>query len=374
MKRLIQLLVSAALPFSVSANAERSEEMPNQASESVINNPYSPLYPTPYKSLSDVPEQHHDGEGLSGCFVGDSKSGSHYHSPVYVPTIHCFNPFYRDELCNLRRLYRRHGLPPEPLPPIGAPRNYKPAPCQGCLNEEQVIDIFQVYHREIGIEPLGYRAAIIEDFPWDGRSSIDSRDCGRIEPYPDLSPYEKVNLPRKRRPFTGFNQLGEKCRDPQNRDLNWRVRFQIGWFESQDVQRKVDRGSYHKSALTKDRVPCIASHIIHTQTGVIRGRNGKCDVVRVSCTEGTEISNLDNFSENLSLDDHYGANYKANRRMLLHLPQSPVRKYLKPTVDRTKKPRGRLRERDPRQSNQEGNELFRHSTTAGSREQHILVN
>ena len=122
-KRLIQLLVSAALPFSVSANAERSEEMPNQASESVINNPYSPPYPTPYKSLSDVPEQHHDGEGLTGCFVGDSKSGSHYHSPVYVPTIHCFNPFYRDELGNLRRLYRRHGLPPEPLPPIGAPRN-----------------------------------------------------------------------------------------------------------------------------------------------------------------------------------------------------------------------------------------------------------
>lgn len=357
--RALFLLLSLAVPANLDSDRFVQIDKNNEAPAN---------QDSPYKSLADVSEKYHDGEKLTGCFVGDS-IGRLMH-PSAIESVDCWNPFYWDEHGNLRNWYKRFRLPSEPFPPLGIPREYKPAPCEGCLNEEQAIDIFRVYHREIGVKPLGYRARIIRDFPWDGRRSIDYRDCGEVDPHPGLDPYARVNLPRKMRPFTMDYQLGEKCRDPQNRDLTWRVSFQVGWIESRDIQKKVDRGHYHKSALAKDRVPCVASHIVHAQTGNLTGDRRFHLLVPKNCsTRIDNLNRLDGYKDDKAF-------YETRRRVYLYLPDSPYRKSLQPPPKKQRKKPSLSPKQDSHRQLQDSNNRFnipRHSTTTGAGKQHILV-
>ena len=263
---------------------------PNLAKET-NDNPTDYLNPTPYKSLADVPKQYHDGQRLTGCYIFDyvlTKDDDH-------PYTKCRNPYYWDEHGNLRNIFDPH-LPSRALFPqndYGLPETYKPAPCEGCLNEEQAIDIMRVYHQLLGIEPLGYRGIILKDFPWNGDVSITYNECVTDYPYPDLALYQRVNLPRKMRPFTGEGELRNQCKDSGNRDLTWMIQFQIGWIEEghyryhEDYPAKDIRlgkkslglllrgaGGYHENYPTKNiryPKPCIATHYIHAETGWIIG-------------------------------------------------------------------------------------------------------
>lgn len=257
--RLLSFLLLIVVPLSSLA-------------DDVNNDSTAYLNPTLYKSLADISERYHDGQRLTGCYVDD------YFSPENDEYLYddCENPFYWDEHGNLRNMFDPH-LPsraPFPLGYYGLPETYKPAPCEGCLNEEQVIDIMRVYHQFLGIKPLGYRAMILQDFPWNGNISITYSQyykCVTDYPYNDLAPYQRVNVPRKMRPFTGEGELRDQCRDPQNRDLTWMIQFQTGWIEEGHYLYHED----YPTTSIRYPTPCIATHYIHAKTGWIIGSGSR---------------------------------------------------------------------------------------------------
>ena len=265
----------------------------------------SPL-PTPdtYQSLADVPKEYHDGEKLTGCFTRDS-TATHPHStgPEYL----CDNPFYRDEHGHLRNWH--HQLwDKRPASIQGLPDTYNGAPCEGCLNEQQVIDVLRVYHQSTDYQPLGDRASIVRDFPWDGRSPLDSRRGCFLQPqdpYPNLTPYEKVNLPRSMKRY-----IAEHCKEPLG-DVTWKVEYQLGWVSQEQIARDLRDGYRHHSALGL-QIPWIGHILIHAKTGKIL-----MDVRHDY--------------------QHRKARYNAYQKLFLYLPDSPMREHWDkpPTPSRT---------------------------------------
>ena len=99
------------------------------------------------------------------------------------------------------------------------------APCEGCFSAEQVFTLFREYHRNLGVQPLGYRGELVEGYSWDG---IGPWNCTKYDPsyrgsiYPDpLGPHpnERVNMRRVRRPLLSSNEICGASTDPQGRDL-----------------------------------------------------------------------------------------------------------------------------------------------------------
>lgn len=335
MKRFIQLFVPIVFLFVATANAEPSHQ-------STID-PVIELNPTLYESLTDVPEKYHDGKKLIDCYISDKIVGK---SENNSNDIYCHNPFYLDEYGNLRHIYDFYLPFTEPFPPTRSPDTYKPAPCEGCLNERQAIDIARVYHDELSLKPLGYRATIVKDFPWNGQTAINL-DCMTDTPFPDLSPYDKVNLHRRFRPFTGDRQLLDQCRDLESRDLTWMIQFQVGWLE------KDYRGELPHS------IPCVAAHYIHAETGWIISSsktfyfgNPHSDMIggisnpsrhhiryAPECTKGTETDGYHNLLHpvDYSLLERYDALLEAYQQLFLYLPNSPRRKQLESHIQDIKR-------------------------------------
>ena len=314
----------------------------------------SPLSnPDAYQSLADVPEEYHDGEKLTGCFIRDSTFHLYDVEPR-VSRVRCNNPFYWDEDGNLRN-WDHELWDKRPAPIQGLPDTYKAAPCKGCLNEQQVVDVVRVYHRGMALYPLGYRASIVRDFPWDGRSSRDSRDGCYLrpkDPYPDLTAHEKVNLPRSLK-----RNFADHCKEPLG-DLTWRIEYQLGWIDSKQIVRQVNAGRRHESALNLAQLPRVRSMLIHAKTGK---------------------TPMNHISDSL----HLNAWYDAHQRLFLYLPDSPMRELWDktPTPPRTRSNRDsplygtdthfRSKSTDSRFGSTDPSP--KHSNTTGTGTQHILL-
>ena len=311
--------------------------LPLLAEKAAID-PYEDLpdyFPQHYRSLADVPEQYHDGEKLTGCFMLDSVTEKFipYELRLGEEEIECHNPFYWDEHGRIKNFrYVRHGGDPAAKPPSGlplgsGPREPQPTPCEGCLSEGQVLDVIRIYHSGLGIKPLGYKVSIVRGYPWNGLSEGRCRKyipnyLDSLHPDPrDPHPNERVNMRRIRRPMMGFNELADICRDPQNRDLTWRITFQIGWHEPEN--RILNEHNQHRRDWP--RTPCTVTHYIHARTGKIQGDQYYwllSDNPGERC-RGATIDNLKNFTA--SSYQTWKAWYDAYQRVFLYLPDSQVR-------------------------------------------------
>ena len=257
----------------ISATCLLLSVLPLLAEEAAIDS-YEDLpdyFPQHYRRLADMPEQYHDGEKLTGCFILDSvrsfrprvscgpvvpnlnlrviaisavPSEGHREPDPPKEEIICHNPFYWDEHGRIKHFFCDGD--PSAKPPLGLPLGFDPreaqsTTCDGCLSEEQVLDVFRVYHSGLGIKPLGYRVSIVRCYPWNGIRHPDFCDkydpnyLDSLHPDPrDPHPNERVNMRCIRRPMIGFNEFADGCKDPQNRDLTWRGSFQIGWHEPEN--------------------------------------------------------------------------------------------------------------------------------------------
>ena len=339
--------------------------LPILAQQAAVD-PYEDLpdyFPQHYRSLADVPEQYHDGEKLTGCFINESVTWDNIAlGPLFGPErIECHNPFYWDEHGRIKRFH--YTGDPARKPPSGLPlgseqREPQPAPCEGCLREAQVLDVVQVYHRELGIEPLGYKTSIVRGYPWNG---ISTGHCRKYNPnyldslHPDPRnphPNERVNMRRVRRPMMSFNELADICKDSQNRDLTWRVTFQVGWHEPE--KRILNEHSQHKRDWP--RTASTARHYIHARTGKMQGDQYYwllSDNPGERC-RGATVNNLENFTA--SGYQTWKAWYDAYQRVFLYLPNSPVRSQGNRYLDLNRmQPRIERWERETRKSARLGN-------------------
>ena len=273
-------LLTGLAAFAVATGAEEAELDPYVA--------FPDYFPQHYRTLADVPEEYHDGEKLTGCFIDDTfredPSLMHVHPAVAVPdfvptyreSVFCHNPFYLDEHGRIKNVL--YAGDPSAPPPSGRPLGWEvsempPAPCEGCLSGEQVLSIFKEYHRNLGVQPLGYSVELVKGYPWDGIGPWNwkKHEFGYMASiYPDrLDPHpnERVNMRRVRSPVLGFNELSDGAKDPEGRDLTWRVTFQIGW--SLPEYRRYDEHNQHQRRWP--RTPCTKSYSIHSESGEIIG-------------------------------------------------------------------------------------------------------
>ena len=314
--------------------------LPILAQQAAVD-PYEDLpdyYPQHYRSLADVPDKYHDGKKLTGCFIHDSVRASWVDTTAVSgpddpdDDIECHNPFYWDEHGRIKRFHYTGDparKPPSGLPLGSEPREPQGTPCEGCLSEEQVLDVVRVYHRELGIEPLGYTASIVRGYPWNGHGNstckkYDPNYLDSLHPDPrDPHPNQRVNMRRVRRPMMGFNELCERFKDPQNRDLTWRVSFQIGWHEPEN--RLLNERNQHKRHWP--RTPCAVTNVIHAQTGEHKGGRyysfwDRFGPPSERC-RGATIANvhlLDNLGRRA-----WNAYFQMHQRLFRYLPDSPSR-------------------------------------------------
>ena len=320
-------LLTGLAAFAVATGAAESELDPYVA--------FPDYFPQHYRTLADVPEEYHDGEKLTGCFIQDTfEEGFIRHAvaadfvPTYRESVVCHNPFYLDEHGRIKNdLYA--GDPSAP-PPSGRPLGWEvsempPAPCEGCLTGEQVLSIFKEYHRNLGVQPLGYSVELVNGYPWDG---IGPWNCKKHEfgyvasIYPDpLDPHpnERVNMRRVRSPVLGFNELCDSARDPEGRDLTWRVTFQIGW--SLPEYRRYDEHNQHQRRWP--RTPCTKSYSIHSESGEIIGTYNFSLKRRVPgrICEGPIIEDLHLLASEGRRA--WEAFVQVHRRIAEHLPNAP---------------------------------------------------
>ena len=319
--------------FAVATGAEEAELDPYVA--------FPDYFPQHYRTLADVPEEYHDGEKLTGCFIDDTfredPSLMHVHPAVAVPdfvptyreSVFCHNPFYLDEHGRIKNdLYA--GDPSAP-PPSGRPLGWEvsempPAPCEGCLTGEQVLSIFKEYHRNLGVQPLGYSVELVKGYPWDG---IGPWKCKKhkfgyvasIYPDPlDPHPNERVNMRRVRSPVLGFNELCDGATDPQGRDLTWWVTFQIGW--SLPEYRRYDEHNQHQRRWP--RTPCIEGYTIHSESGEIVGTHAYYSFERRvpgRICEGPLIEDVHLLASHGR--EAWDAFVQVHRRISEHLPNAP---------------------------------------------------
>ena len=152
--------------------------------------------------------------------------------------------------------------------------------CDSCIEAWQAIDIAKAYLEEYPIEYLNIRAEYMEDFPWNG------------EFYPNLFSTDdewhfgyKIGLRYSGdldSPFRYNSDLDSQSRtlppDREPRAGTWRVWYQTGWVEHDELATLVSTGKLPAEALEWGRQPLEEWVLVHAMTGKMEptwyGRDG----------------------------------------------------------------------------------------------------
>lgn len=137
-------------------------------------------------------------------------------------------------------------------------RRYQQAPCFPCLDEWEAMDVAKTYLDTYPISYIGIRAEIAKGFPWRGKAIRWSRD--------DSEWYFGYRI--------GLNLEAENpdyvAEHPEENDHTWRIWFQTGWIETDEIAQAVAKGNLPEEALNWGRQPKEEFVLVHAKTGAVK--------------------------------------------------------------------------------------------------------
>lgn len=130
--------------------------------------------------------------------------------------------------------------------------------CSGCLEDWQAVDIAKAYLKKYPIKFIDVRAEVLTNFRWRGGDKLSWRRTDEEWYYG-----YKIGLR-----YNGESPpLGSQKVDTEG--FTWRVWYQIGWIEENEIASRVKQNQLPLSALEWERQPLEEFILVHARTGRI---------------------------------------------------------------------------------------------------------